>query len=212
MGRGNSPALMLMLLGLVVAANAQTRPATQPAMPTTLAADWQEIDPRLVFFTVQLASVETSLDAVNKALKQAGYHQSVKQGEKERYEKGNQLLDRNAGGPVGWKDFYGKTAERFLYRPDIDISITKLKTRDLKTSSGNQLNLPGPASLRPPQFDYIYRANAEAQKRADEEITRLGGKIDALVERRRQLEVEQASIWAKIAFQAVASRKLNARP
>src|SRR4051794_11970819 len=94
-----------MAIGFVCSALAQPRPATQPMVATTLPAGWQEIDQRLVFFTVQLASVETSLDAVNKALKQAGYHQSSKQSEKERYQRGNELMDRNAGGPVGWKEF-----------------------------------------------------------------------------------------------------------
>src|SRR5438105_2782646 len=144
MGRMPLQIIIAVLVGAVSYALAQPRPATQPAVATTLPRGWQEIDQRLVFFTVQLAGVETSLDAVNKALKQAGYHQSIKQGEKERYQKGNELMDRNAGGPVSWKEFYGKTAEKFFYRPDIDVSISKFKARDLKTSPGNQLNMPGP--------------------------------------------------------------------
>src|ERR1700749_2267953 len=58
----------------------------------------------------------------------------------------------------------------------------------------------------------VYRANQNAQRDADADVARLGGKIDALIARRRQLEGEQTSIWAKIAFQAVASRKINSRP
>ena len=213
MGRTILPAILVAMLLYTGSAFAQTHAATQPAVADTLAPGWQEIDQRLVFFTVQLASTETSLEAVNKCVKTAGYHQSSKQAQADQYRKGNELMDRNAGGPVSWKEFYGKTAERFFYRPDFEITVTKFK--DIPRTSPDDLsqqNAPGPASQRPPQFDYIYRANIDAQRTADAEIARLGGKINALVERRRQLEAEQASIWAKIAFQAVASRKLSTKP
>jgi hypothetical protein len=204
-----------LLAGLNPLAFAQTQPTTQPMVADSLPPGWEEIDQRLIFFTIQLASVETSLNAVDKALKQAGYHQLSKQNEAQRYEHGNEIMDRNAGGPVSWQDFYGKTAERFFYHPDLDITVTKLNSQDLKRSSPDnlsQLNMPGPASERPPQFDYIYRANENAQRRAEADVAALGGKIDALVARRRQLEAEQAGIWGKIAFQAVASRRFTSKP
>jgi hypothetical protein len=206
-------------IGLLVALSplisAQTQPTTQPMVAESLPPGWEEIDQRLVFFTIQLASVETSLDAVDKGLKEAGYHQSAKQNEAQRYEQGNETMDRNAGGPVSWQDFYGKTARRFFYHPNLDITVTKVNARDLRNSSPDnlsQLNLPGPASQRPPQFNYIYRANQNAQRRAEADVAALGGKINALVARRRQLEAEQAGIWAKIAFQAVASRRFTFQP
>lgn len=209
-------AVVLALLSQAAHAQVPAGPGARPGgVPQALPEGWEEIDQRLVFFTVQLASVEASIDAVNKSLRVAGYRQTVRQGEVARAQRGNELMDRNAGGPVNWRDFYGQTAERFFYRPTIAITATKFDKQALKRTSPDdlsQLNAPGPASLRPPQFDYIYRANNEAQKRAAADAAALGGKIDALLDRRRQLEAEQASTWAKISFQAVASRRFGSKP
>src|SRR5437764_14907867 len=105
-------ATLALALALAPALSAQT---TRPSVATTLPAGWEEIDQRLVFFTVQLASVEASVDAVNKALRQAGYNQAVKAGRAEQFQKNNEMMDRQGGGPVGWKEFYGKTAEQFFF-------------------------------------------------------------------------------------------------
>ena len=214
MTRTNFFVVAMMLLIAVGSLTAQTNPSTQPTVANSLPPGWEEIDQRLVFFTTQLASVETSLDAVNKALEQAGYHQTAKKQEAEQLRGRNDEMDLNGGGPVKWQDFYGKTAERFFYHPDKQVSATIVDSNDLKSSpqSPSQRNEPGPPSARPPQFDYIYRANENAQKCAEAEVAALGGKIDALVERRRQLETEQTAIWAKIAFRAVASRRFTSKP
>lgn len=217
------PRLIILLVACTVVCVGQSlfgrppvaSPTTQPQLPTTLPAGWEEIDQRLIFFTVQLASVESSIDAVNKALKQAGYQYSSKQAAAERAQRGSEQMDRQGGGPVRWQEFYGRTAERFFYHPDLAITVTRVGAGELSKSSPrdpSQQNLPGPASIRPPQFDYIYRANESAQRRAEADAAKLGGRIDALLERRRQLEAEQAATWAKIAFQALASRRIGTKP
>ena len=78
--------------------------ATVPANPD---------DDRLTFLLIQLGADEQSIKAVNLALRQAGYKVAEEQGRVQQYEKGNELMDRNAGGPVSYKDFYGKTAKDF---------------------------------------------------------------------------------------------------
>lgn len=176
-----------------------------PAAATTLPSNWEQIDQRFVFFTTQLASTETSLNAVNKALKVAGYHQSTQQQQASQFEKNNEALDRNGGGPVPWEQFYGKTASQF-YRSTDFAAASVNGNSSLAALSHTE------SGQRPPQFDYIYRANANAQQRAQDEVDKLGGQIDALVERRKQLETEQAACWAKIAFQGIASQHIDSKP
>jgi hypothetical protein len=65
---------------------------------------------------------------------------------------------------------------------------------------------------RPPQFDFIYRANADAQARAAAETAALGTKIDQLLARRRQLEAEQSALWFKISLRGLSSRDLSDKP
>src|SRR5437773_1272871 len=92
------------------AQRATTRPVA-PAVPPVVAppageADqWDKIDERLVFLTQQLSSVQTSLLAVDAALKKAGYQKSTQQAAVERYDKGGELMDRNGGAPVRWDEF-----------------------------------------------------------------------------------------------------------
>lgn len=200
----------LIAISLVLAPSLRAQP-TKPAVATTLPAGWEEIDQRLVFFTVQLASVEASIDAVNKALKQAGYAQAVKQGKAEQFQKNNEMMDRQGGGPVGWKEFYGKTAQQFFFHPEEKLDVN-IRVSQERHAEGSYTKMAYTEADRPPQFDYIYKANENAQARAEVDIAKLGGKIDALIERRRQLEAEQATIWAKMAFQAVASRKIGSKP
>jgi hypothetical protein len=69
-----------------------------------------------------------------------------------------------------------------------------------------------PVHQHPPQFDYIYRANADAEKRAQAEVAKLGNNAEAILERRRQLEAEQAALWCKISFRAVTGRELLSTP
>lgn len=175
-----------------------TRPTANSAVlpPSELPAGWDEVDQRLVFLTVELSGVETSLNAIDKAIHVSGYQQSVKKREAENYRKGNELMDRNGGGPVPWNQFYGRAAESFFYHP---------------TRKSVYIN-PSPKPQRPPQLDYIYRANADNQQRAEAEAAAMANHVDQLLTRKRQLEREQAALWCKIAMRALASRELMHNP
>jgi hypothetical protein len=132
---------------------AQTKSPTAAA-PTAemLPSGWEQIDQRLVFLTVQLSTIESSIDATNKALISNGYQKQSKEQDAEKARLKNQTMDSQGGGPVPWKDFYGKTVEAFFYHPTDDNTV--------------HVN-PAPKSQRPPQFDYIYRANLENQAKAE---------------------------------------------
>ena len=173
---------------------ASAPPATAPA--GALPPGWDEVDQRLVFLTVELSGVETSLNAVDKAIRVSGSQQAAKQRQADTYRKGNELMDRNAGGPVPWNQFYGRTAQSFFYHP---------------TRKSVYIN-PTPIPQRPPQLDYIYRANSDNQQRAEAEASAMGNQIDRLLTRRRQLEGEQEALWCKIALRALASRDLMRKP
>jgi len=176
--------------------------------PTTLPSGWEQIDQRVVFLTVQLASAESSLDAVNKALRVAKYQRTTRQDDAQRYQRGNELMDRNGGGPVRWQEFYTRTAQRFFYHTDVDaVAVTgDRKPAVVLFHSSSYI------AARPPEFDYIYRANTQGQGRAEAEVAKLGGRVDALLRRRDELEREQACSWAKIAARAISFHKLTEKP
>jgi tRNA A-37 threonylcarbamoyl transferase component Bud32 len=88
-------------------------PAKAEAAKKAAATGWQEMDQRLVFLTVQLASVETSLAALNRVLVSLGINQANQQRAATSAQQANEAMDRNAGGPVPWATFYGNTAEKF---------------------------------------------------------------------------------------------------
>lgn len=160
-------------------------PAVRAAGPASAPAD-PSAD-RLTFLTVQLSSVEESVKAINAALRIAGYKGVVAEDKAQAYDKGNEIMDRNAGGPVPWDKFYGKTAKSF-HTPWND------------------------PIRRPRQFDYIYRANAEQAAKARGEVALMGHQIEKLVARRRQLEGEQSALWATIAFESIGTRDIAFQP
>src|SRR5256885_12184198 len=97
-GKSISAAFLAIAFSLGPAALAQPKvPTTSPAV-STLQEGWEQIDQRLVFLTVQLSTVESSLDAVNKAIRANGYEKNTKQAQAEQARKGNEQLDRNGGG------------------------------------------------------------------------------------------------------------------
>jgi hypothetical protein len=210
----------ILALGVVcwsaASASPQTPPATQPAkntfVPEPLRPGWDQIDERLVFLTVRLSSVEASVDALDKALKSAGYSKSLRMEDAEHARNGNELMDRKGGGPVPWQDFYGRTAQDFYFHPGTVVQKHSISGSLWETDVHiEHADTPKPID-RPPQLDYIYRANSDNQKRAESAAAELGGKIDKLLERRRALESEQSALWSEIAFQAVASRDLDSNP
>ena len=78
--------------------------------------EWDE-DKRFDFLVERLASLEASLDAVEKAIAKNGRKAGVRQGDARRAEANNSMMDRKGGGPMKWNEFYGTTAEKFFYHP-----------------------------------------------------------------------------------------------
>jgi Lectin C-type domain len=201
-------------------AQAQSKPTATIAPAEKLPEGWEEIDQRLLFLMVRLANVEASLDAVEKAIGTDTRKKAAKTGEGKRAEAGNEKMDRKGGGPMKWSEFYGTTAEAFFYHPTDRNSTYHTTTvlnqkgpeADNKVGGGVPAGQGVPVHQRPPQFDYIYRANANAKQRAEEEAAALKGKIEALAERRHRLETEQSGLWCEVAFRAVSHYDLDKKP
>ena len=194
------------------------RDAIAPA--EALAEGWDEIDQRLIFLMIRLANVEASLEAIEKAIDADSRKKSGKANTARKADRDNEALDRKGGGPVKWSQFYGMTAEKFFYHPTDRNTTYHTRTilsqngpeADNKVGGGVPASQGLPVHQRPPQFDYIYRANESAKARAEMEASELVGKIDALNERRQRLEAEQAGLWVEIAFRAISHYDLDQKP
>ena len=181
---------------------------------------WDEIDQRLIFLMIRLANTESSLEAVEKVIGTNSRKQSVKLGDAKRKIGENEKMDEKGGGPMKWSQFYGTTAEKFFYHPTDRNSFYHTQTvltpqppqNDNQTGPGIPSRQGLPVHQRPPQFDYIYKANRDAASRADAEASQLKNKVDALLERRQRLEAEQAILWCEIAFHAVDHFDLDKKP
>lgn len=181
---------------------------------------WEEMDQRLVFLMVRLANVETSLDAVEKAIGKSNTKRSASLGAAKRAEAGNELMDRKGGGPVKWSQFYGRTAEAFFYHPtdpNTSYHTTTVLTQqgsaaDNKVDGGVAAGQGVPVHQRPPQFDYIYRANRDAAAKAEREAADSKNKMNELIARRAKLETEQSALWCEIAFRSVSKYDLARKP
>ena len=193
----------------------------EPMLPAErLSEGWDEIDQRLIFLMVRLANVEASLDAIEDVLGTKDRLANSKLRDAKRAERANEDMDRNAGGPLKWSQFYGTTAEKFFYHPtDRNSSyhtVTVLGQQgsqaDNKVGGGVPSSQGLPVHQRPPQFDYIYRSNERAKSRAAAEAADLKGKLDQLAARRQRLEAEQAGLWVEIAFRAIAHYDLDKKP
>ena len=191
-----------------------------PATKLELAEGWDEIDQRLVFLMTRLASTEASLDAVENVIGRTLGQRTTKTGDAKRAESGNERMDRSGGGPMPWAEFYGKTAEKFFYHPTDRNSTyhtaTILSQQAPKNDNRSAEGVPSrqglPVHQRPPQFDYIYRANQNAKERAERDAAELANKAEALIERRRSLEEEQSGLWCEIAFRAISHYDLDKKP
>ena len=134
------------LLSLTARAADPTPPA--PTTQPNPAAD------RLTFLTLQLSSIEASLNAVNLALRGAGYKAVIISEKANQAAMGNELMDRKGGAPIAWDKFYGATAKEFAPRDVFGVAHNY---------------------ERPSQFDYLYRANNEhIVRRPTRKSTRLG--------------------------------------
>jgi hypothetical protein len=198
--------LTVPLLG-IEALYAQKADPIAPAEP--LEDGWESMDDRLLFLMTRLASVEASLEAVEKAISVAGGKKSRALADIRRADTGNELMDRKAGGPMKWSEFYGRTAEKFFYHP-VDARTTYHTVTILGVENGGRQALP--PHQRPPQLDYIYRANESVKARAEKEAAELGKKMDDLLARRRSLEEEQSGLWCEVAFRAVSRLDLPRKP
>lgn len=129
-------------------------------------------------------------------------------------------MDRKGGGPMKWSQFYGTTAEKFFYHPTdrnssyhtVTVLSPQPPQNDNQTGPGIPSRQGLPVHQRPPQFDYIYRANEGGSAKAESEAAGLRGKVEALTARRRELELEQVALWVEIAFRAAAHFELNRKP
>ena len=194
------------------------RPGMLPA--EKLADGWEDMDQRLVFLVSRLADVEASLDAIEQVAGSKDRQMNSKTRDSKRADRDNEDMDRKGGGPIKWSEFYGTTAEKFFYHPTDRNSSYHTATvlsqqgseADNKVGGGVPSSQGLPVHQRPPQFDYIYRANEKARERAISEASELRGKIDQLNARRQKLEGEQAVLWVDIAFRSVAHYDLDKKP
>lgn len=180
---------------------------------------WDE-DKRFDFLMERLASLEASLDAVDSALAKASGKRGAKLGDARRAEANNSMMDRKGGGPMKWNEFYGTTAEKFFYHP-VDPNTTyhtSTALRQMGTSQDDKVGNGVPSSQsvpvhqRPPQFDYIYRANRDAKAKAEEDAKAIAGKIEDLSRRKYELEKEQAELWCMLAFRAIQKANIPRKP
>ena len=200
----------------------QAQKTPSPIAPAEPLKDgvWEQEDQRFVFLMVRLASTEASLEAVEQAIGKSTGKRLTYQGKAKRAEEGNELMDRKGGGPMAWPQFYGRTAEKFFYHP-VDPNTTyhtatilsqQSPEADNRVAEGVPSRQGLPVHQRPPQFDYIYRANRNAKARAEEEAAKLNNQIAALRVRRQSLEAEQSALWCEIAFRAVSRQDLARKP
>jgi hypothetical protein len=185
-----------------------------------LAEGWGQIDDRLIFLMVRLASTEASLEAIDNALIASNRNQARKAGQAKQADKKSENMDRMGGGPIPWATFYGRTAESFFYHPtDRNTSYhtetilsQQAPSNDNQSAAGVPSRQGLPVHQRPPQFDYLYRANETAKARAEYEIGEMKGKVELLAERKRNLEAEQAGLWCEVAFRSVSHYDLDKKP
>ncbi|TWU09962.1 hypothetical protein [Allorhodopirellula heiligendammensis] len=189
---------------------------SEMAPAESLNAGWEEVDQRLIFLMVRLVDVEANLDAIDKEIGTSKSRAGVAKGQAGRAQSGNDRMDQRGGGPVRWDKFYGTTAEKFFYHPTENHTYhtqTVLSHQSPAQSNQGEGGVPSyqglPVHQRPPQFDYMYRANQNAQRRAQAEAASFKGNAVALAGRRHELELEQSKLWCEIAFRAVARNDLD---
>jgi serine/threonine protein kinase len=152
--------------------------------PSTQAS--AELTDRQLNLLKQLANTETNIREINRALKMAGYKVGVAYDQIDNAQRGNDRMNRKGGGPVGWQEFYGRTAAEFDSTRDFD--------------------------RRPQQFDYVYKANDEQAQRARDQIQAIAKNQSALLERRKQHEDEQSRLWAMLAWGDLQDREIGLQP
>ncbi len=215
-----TPHPVLAALICIALGNSVYAQQSDPFAPAqTLVDGWEQMDQRLIFLMVRLVDVEANLDAVDAAIVKAGGRAASARSAANRAEAGSDRMDRRAGGPVRWDKFYGTTAEKFFYHPTQHHTYhteTILSHQSLSNDNQSESGVPSrqglPVHQRPPQFDYMYRANENAKERATAEVQKIADKVDALAARRAELELEQSRLWCEVAFRVVSRNDLDKRP
>lgn len=183
--------------------------------------DWEwDQDERFDELMEQLAINEASLEAVQAAIAKKTGRKGTQDARAKRFDESNRSMDRKGGGPMSWREFYGTNAEKFFYHPidpnttyHTDTALRQIgKYEDDKESSDIPSRQSLPVHQRPPQWDYIYRANRTAQEKALENAALLEGEIEQLERRRTDLEREQAQLWCKLAFRAIQRLNMARKP
>ena len=211
--------ILTLLITAVVSCPLSAQESDPFAPAEKLADGWEQIDQRLIFLMVRLVDVEANLDAIDLAMRKHGARAGVARSTAIRAQRSSDRMDRNAGGPVRWDKFYGRTAEKFFYHPTENhtyhtatILSQQSPSRDNQTKPGVPSRQGVPVHQRPPQYDYMYRANENAKQRATAEVAKLGNKIEALAARRQELEFQQSKLWCEVAFRAVSRNDLDKKP
>ena len=183
--------------------------------------EWDE-DERFDELMEQLAINEASLDAVEAAVAKKNRRKSGQTAAANRADDNNRLMDRKGGGPMKWDEFYGTNAEKFFYHP-VDPNTTyhtmtalRQVNRPEEDKQRQDGSIPStqtlPVHQRPPQWDYIYKANETARQKALEDASLVAAEVESLDRRRTQLEQEQAVLWCKLAFRAVQRLNMARKP
>jgi len=181
--------------------------------------EWDH-DERFDELMQQLAINEASLEAVATAIAKKTGRKVSQEGRASRFDENNRLMDRKGGGPMGWREFYGTNAEKFFYHPidpnttyHTDTALRQIgKYEDDKDSTDIPSRQSLPVHQRPPQWDFIYRANLTARGKALADAALLEGEIEQLERRRTELEREQAQLWCKLAFRAIQRLDMARKP
>ncbi len=132
---------------------------------------------------VELNVVETSLSLVNDAIKAAVTQSSLNESKADRFTTDKTAMKLKGGGPVSWKQFNGRTAADFVGGYHIPV-----------------------------QFKQIMAGKQDQIDQARSEIAALGGKLDKLQARKRELEKKQIVLWGQISAAMVANREIGSKP
>jgi hypothetical protein len=163
-------------------------PAILLAAPAQLPAPEDEVlTERQNSLLLQLSDAEANIKALNLALVRTGYKVGLAYDRIDSNEKGNELMDRNGGGPVRWDRFYGRTAKEY-------------------NRNG------GSFDQRSQQFSFVYNANNQQIAKAKASVAALAQDQATLLGRRRQHEADQCYLWATLAWERVKDREIAFHP
>jgi hypothetical protein len=179
-----------------------------PAKPSTAPAP--ALTDRQASLLMQLSEAEANIKTINQALIRTGYKVGLAYQQIESSQKGNEIMDRKGGGPVGWEQFYGSTAAGFNYHSSFDVHAQRANGYSTLDAHANGSRLT--PIQRPQQFDYIYRANDEQVSRAQEQIAALSQNQAALLTRRQQHEMNQSRIWTEFSWEQIRDQEIPFRP